>query len=1313
MVQRVRKLAVKLLMILCVVCCVIGVALAFTACSGDTRSVSSFTINADGELVVNYSDNTSENLGKVTADAPERSVVSAEIVDGELIIHYSDGTQENLGSVSGGSGAQGNGIKSITLSEDGKALVITLEDGTVLPEVEIPEFTCEHEGEYDIVELVPHKVAKDGDGDPILDEAGNPTYINGTYLKVYKDCGHSEIIYDVLHDEEMLEETTVPATCTENAYTTMKCPTCGYETEKVEIPDSALGHDLQIKGYIEAEGQTVCEDGGVAILQCSRCDYQTTQVSAPTGHHSMDWEMTQAPTYTTEGKLEGLCEICGNQVSVAMPALYELDEDGEIVRDEAGNPVINDAYTMEVTVEKVYCTDIGEETYTYVVPAYGEEGDEYVTPEQTFEVVVTVPAANHELNGKEVIADNLTEYSGQIWNGEEYVAFNGYAIDVATLIACGGGEYLGYESSCDGQIAGMGYYTCEACDQLQPIYTYMEHSYTTLTDSKAATCTEAGTEEFDCDVCGDHVTYTGDKEAADASLEDAIYYDADLAPLGHAWTWTLVDLDANKEDDVHNWQLNGGKCSRCGEAASEENGGIITNIDNVTHLEDQDVASTCDEAGYEVWTYTDTDPESPTYNQTVTAHLPLPLASHTITTAAGNKLITELQRESDGRVDYRVGGITEYLGYESSCDPDASTAEPNAPLQEGEVRAYGRGYYTCPVCEEAQPVETYRSHNIDQITVTTQPTCTENGVGTGTCSDCEWSGTIEGTAAADYDELKALGHDVDYTLEENTATVTPENDFYLHVSCSRCELKDQDLGDEYAEFGSTGKLVTGEKTGNVEAGDCGDAEHNYTMVEYKVTVEETEEVLTIWVRTDRVYHTFNGEQVMWDLTVEDGAPATAIDITKVSGITEYVGYESSCATTASTELPVAPIPADDETTQRKYGMGYFECEACGEEQPVYTMRSHTYTDADITASTAATCTTDGSITYTCTTCDEEITETIAALGHTLTASVTKAPTQTEVGSVTVSCSVAGCEYSEVVELPALTDDGYTLDEDASYDATCTTEGLNVYTYDVEVTYQVNGTTDKTGKVTVTVREAVAKTAHTLVGEVETIFVEDQGLAYTGQYCEDCGNFIVAADGIESLEQEAEVSVGDKDYTVTGTWEAITNNDTDAGWTGNGTTTEIVLSEGEAVIFTWENTRDANYYDFWLEANFSKTAGAGQYIDYEPNRVWNAQWAEGTAPTAGEIVSDGTVPAAGQANVGLGTYKAVVAKVGSSIVMSVEFTAAGQTAGEEVVTWTQTVTWTGCPTTDAYVRIAGNSFWLDSICAYVGTLTEVTAPSTRA
>ena len=267
----------------------IGVALAFTACSGDTRSVSSFTINADGELVVNYSDNTSENLGKVTADAPERSVVSAEIVDGELIIHYSDGTQENLGSVSGGgSGAQGQRhqeqSRSATTARPWSSRWKTVR---CFPKSRSPSSPVSTRASTTSSSLFPTKLRWTGTAIPSLTRQAILPISTGTYLKVYKDCGHSEIIYDVLHDEEMLEETTVPATCTENAYTTMKCPTCGYETEKVEIPDSALGHDLQIKGYIEAEGQTVCEDGGVAILQCSRCDYQTTQVSAPTGHHSM------------------------------------------------------------------------------------------------------------------------------------------------------------------------------------------------------------------------------------------------------------------------------------------------------------------------------------------------------------------------------------------------------------------------------------------------------------------------------------------------------------------------------------------------------------------------------------------------------------------------------------------------------------------------------------------------------------------------------------------------------------------------------------------------------------------------------------------------------------------------------------------------------------------------------------------------------------------------------------------------------------------------------------------------------------------
>ena len=77
--------------------------------------ISDTEINADGELVIYYSDGTSKNLGVVVGkdgedgldgEAVGRSITSAEInSEGELILYYSDGTNENLGLVVGKDGA--------------------------------------------------------------------------------------------------------------------------------------------------------------------------------------------------------------------------------------------------------------------------------------------------------------------------------------------------------------------------------------------------------------------------------------------------------------------------------------------------------------------------------------------------------------------------------------------------------------------------------------------------------------------------------------------------------------------------------------------------------------------------------------------------------------------------------------------------------------------------------------------------------------------------------------------------------------------------------------------------------------------------------------------------------------------------------------------------------------------------------------------------------------------------------------------------------------------------------------------------------
>ena len=94
-----------------------------------------------------------------------------------------------------------------------------------------------------------------------------------------------------------------------------------------------------------------------------------------------------------------------------------------------------------------------------------------------------------------------------------------------------------------------------------------------------------------------------------------------------------------------------------------------------------------------------------------------------------------------------------------------------------------------------------------------------------------------------------------------------------------------------------------------------------------------------------------------------------------------------------------------------------------------------------TAETAPTCTEDGSITYTCTECGDSYTETVPATGHNYTSVVT-APTCTEDGYTTYTCTVCGDSYTGDT-VAALGHDyketvvAATCTEDGSKTGTCT------------------------------------------------------------------------------------------------------------------------------------------------------------------------------------------------------------------------------------------------------------------------------------
>ena len=1310
MVQRVRKLAVKLLMILLVVCSVIGIALAFTGCATETKGVKSFTINADGELVVTYTDDSTDILGKVVGESGKQ-IESAEINEnGELEITYTDGTITNVGKVTGSS----NGIASIVLSEDGKSLIITLSDGTKLDPIAIPEFDCKHEGDYDLIEIEKHSLKLDADKDPVLDENGDPVYNNGTYLKVYKECGHSEVIYSVIHDEKTLVEEEVPATCTEDAVTKVYCPECGYVASETVHEGTALGHDFTVSdGFIRAEGQTICEDGGVEIIKCSRCEERTHAFTEAVGHHSASWTLKTEPKYTEKGVLTGKCEICGGAaVTMEIPALYKLDEDGEIVKDAKGNPVVNEAYAYELTTPKTVCTEEGLETFTYTVPAY--EGLGITTPEQKIPIEVELRSTNHMLGGKAVINENLTRYVGKVWNGDDgYNAFDGYAIEVGVLKSLNekNGEYLGYEASCKDAIAGMGYYRCEDCDTLQPIYTYKAHTYDKPVEGSyvAPTCEGAGQQKIECSVCQLIITQSGNQALVsdmnkDQATNGVWEYSEKLKALGHAWKWELEPVTSGAEN-VFNLV---GTCTRtgCDEVATAEDGAVegITNPKPIAKTE-----ATCEKEGTITYEYISEKVGK------VTVTVSTGLAPHTLYVenegAENEKKVTIDSLLVNNAIDitkYAEYGVKEYLGYESSCKADAIDSVNPGPNEEGKPQGtykYGQGYYTCAECEEAQPVTTYRTHTYESIKVTKQPTCTANGEGEFDCTTCGTKGIkITGDEAAKYDELKALGHDIAYKLTENTATANDETDFYLTVYCRTCNVANSDLGEEYKEYP---ELVRGEKVaGSEKIPSCG-AEKPYGTVDYKVKLDDGTE-LTINVTTKRVYHTLAGKEFTNEYTTAD-----AIDINdeKYAGLVkEYKGYESSCASDATNEINPGPNKDGEAQGTYKYGRGYYKCEneECGEEQPVVTYRSHTYTEDDITDQAEPTCTVNGYVEYTCAVCDETRTDLIAAKGHNLVIGEVKAPTDTAPGSAQVKCSVEGCDWTQSYNLPVLkTADaltaGYTLVKTEA--ATCEAEGYSDYKYVGKITYPAEGV-DKTGNKTsgdrefpieVSFRVVIPMVAHKLVGEFEEIYVEEQEITYVGKKCETCGNFIVAADGIIPNE-EVEVTVGEKDYEGSAAKTEIVNNDTGNAW-WDGNTSDIAISDGQAVVITWTSADSASSNGVAEVVFNTATEATTDDVFLTFNPTDGSAW---KAPKEGEKPVVGTVTTTGTSSTWNGDYKAVIAKVGTSVVMTIEFTA----AGSETVTVTRTVTFTDCSAEDAVVHLSGNPKLVTNIVAYVGTLTEV-------
>lgn len=387
-------------------------------------------------------------------------------------------------------------------------------------------------------------------------------------------------------------------------------------------------------------------------------------------------------------------------------------------------------------------------------------------------------------------------------------------------------------------------------------------------------------------------------------------------------------------------------------------------------------------------------------------------------------------------------------------------------------------YYTCSGCEDYYedatgsvkiedktsveiPIDE-NAHDWDEGVVTTEPTCTEKGVKTYTCTrDASHTKT---------EEVAANGHDME-TINAKEATCTEDGNIkYYH--CTACDKYYEDetgsveitledtvidaLQHDWGEWEETIPATTtseGEET-RVCKNDASHTEtrvipmihvHDLERTEAKAATCTEEGNIEYWTCSvcNKTFSDSEGNTEVDDVTIAidpDAHDWNEWETTKNATCTEEGSKERTCKIDSNhkeTET-IAKVPhtltkteAKDATCTEEGNTAYYTCSECNKyfedetgsveialEDTVIEELGHNWDEGTIT--TPKTCTTDGVKTYTCTRDSSHTkTETIPA-GHEWGEwVVTKEATVDEAGSKTRTCQLdsSHTETEEIAKLP--------------------------------------------------------------------------------------------------------------------------------------------------------------------------------------------------------------------------------------------------------------------------------------------------------
>ena len=315
------------------------------------------------------------------------------------------------------------------------------------------------------------------------------------------------------------------------------------------------------------------------------------------------------------------------------------------------------------------------------------------------------------------------------------------------------------------------------------------------------------------------------------------------------------------------------------------------------------------------------------------------------------------------------------------------------------------------------------AHTHSYKATVTDPTCTEQGYTTHTCSGCGDTYTDTPTAA--------LGHSYMDTVTPATCTTAG----YTTYTCIVC-------GDTYTD---TPTAALGHSFGDweeVTSATCVDSGSQKRICDVCGYTEIS--------GTDAPGHSWDA-----DYTIDSAATCTqngskSIHCCKCDAVKDSEVIPATGHSYMDTVTPATCTTA---------GCTTHTCSVCGDtctDTPTEAL-GHSYNTGVVT--TAATCTEKGVKTYTCSICGDSYTEDIPALGHTAVTDEAVAATCTTAGKTAGShCAVCGEVLVEQTTVAAL---GHSY-EDTVTPATCIHAGYTTHTCSVCGDSYVDTYTDATG-----------------------------------------------------------------------------------------------------------------------------------------------------------------------------------------------------------------------------------------------------------